>query len=133
MRMASGRSGRPRPKSCPRIDGLGAALQSPAQTVFPRSLTTGALTLTLTTARPGTNFDTTLYVLTGCPIDASVALGCNDDAPDQRLDARPHRHARGRLPGGTHRGRGERSRRGATSSGHPSLLQDSPCLRTVCS
>ena len=40
-----------------------------------------ANTLTLTTARPGTTFDTTLYVLTGCPADSSSAFGCSDDAP----------------------------------------------------
>lgn len=42
-------------------------------------LPTRANSLTLTTARPGTTFDTTMYVLTGCPIDASEALLCADD------------------------------------------------------
>lgn len=37
--------------------------------------------LTLTTARPSTGFDTTLYVLPGCPATHAEALGCSDDAP----------------------------------------------------
>jgi hypothetical protein len=37
--------------------------------------------VTLTTAQPATNFDTTLYVLPGCPDDSLGALGCSDDTP----------------------------------------------------
>jgi hypothetical protein len=37
--------------------------------------------LTLTTQLPGTDFDTNIYVLTGCAADSSAALGCNDDIP----------------------------------------------------
>jgi hypothetical protein len=44
-------------------------------------LTANAPTLTLTTARPATNFDTTLYLLQGCPDDSLGALGCGDDTP----------------------------------------------------
>jgi hypothetical protein len=38
-------------------------------------------TLVLTTAAPATNFDTTIYLLTGCPDDSLGALGCSDDTP----------------------------------------------------
>jgi len=45
-------------------------------------LTNLAKKLTLTTALPGTNFDTVLYVLPGCGATGAVALGCADDAPE---------------------------------------------------
>lgn len=35
--------------------------------------------ITLTTASPGTDFDTVLYVLDGCPATSAAALACNDD------------------------------------------------------
>lgn len=44
-------------------------------------LTDRANKLTLSTVGPGTAFDTTLYVLPGCPNDVSDALGCSDDFP----------------------------------------------------
>ncbi|MFO0746322.1 MAG: hypothetical protein U1F43_11695 [Myxococcota bacterium] len=37
--------------------------------------------LTLSTEVDGTNFDTVLYVVPGCTIDSTQALGCADDAP----------------------------------------------------
>ena len=40
-----------------------------------------AARLTLSTIGPGTNFDTTLYVMPGCPNDTQDALGCSDDFP----------------------------------------------------
>jgi hypothetical protein len=44
-------------------------------------LTERAARLTLSTARPGTTFDTTLYVLLGCPADSADNFGCSDDKP----------------------------------------------------
>jgi hypothetical protein len=48
-----------------------------------------AATLTLSTEGAGTNFDTVLYLLTGCPDSSSMALGCADDVapgtPTSRL------------------------------------------------
>jgi hypothetical protein len=35
--------------------------------------------ITLTTSSPGTDFDTVLYVLDGCPETSAAALACNDD------------------------------------------------------
>jgi hypothetical protein len=37
--------------------------------------------LTLTTAQPGTTFDTTLYLLVDCSGSSIDAYGCSDDAP----------------------------------------------------
>lgn len=37
--------------------------------------------LTLSTVGPSTQFDTTMYVMEGCPDDSSRALACNDDFP----------------------------------------------------
>ena len=37
--------------------------------------------LRLTTVSPRTTFDTTMYVMPGCPDDISGALGCSDDVP----------------------------------------------------
>ncbi len=50
-------------------------------------LPVAAATLTLTTARPGTNFDTVLYLLPGAiPVPGLVtAVGCNDDLPKSSL------------------------------------------------
>lgn len=42
-------------------------------------LTQKAARLTLSTAHPGTTFDTALYLLAGCPAASIDALGCNDD------------------------------------------------------
>jgi len=42
-------------------------------------LATTANTLTLSTDNPGTDFDTVLYLLQGCPATSAAALGCNDD------------------------------------------------------
>lgn len=50
------------------------------ETIVTVRLPTRANTLTLTTARPSTNFDTTMYVLSGCPADASQAFDCSDDS-----------------------------------------------------
>ncbi len=48
-----------------------------------------AATLTLSTEGPGTNFDTVLYLLPGCPDTSAMALGCADDVapgtPTSRL------------------------------------------------
>lgn len=44
-------------------------------------LTQAASTLVITTARPATNFDTTVYLMSGCPDDSLGALGCGDDTP----------------------------------------------------
>lgn len=38
--------------------------------------------LVVSTVRPGTTFDTTLYVLDGCPASSVDAYACNDDAPE---------------------------------------------------
>jgi hypothetical protein len=52
-------------------------------------LTQPAGTLVLSTEGPGTNFDTVLYLLTGCPDTSAMALGCADDVapgtPTSRL------------------------------------------------
>ncbi len=40
-----------------------------------------AASLTITTARPETNFDTVIYVVPGCAGDTTMALACNDDNP----------------------------------------------------
>jgi len=45
-------------------------------------LTSRVAHLTLSTIGPGTNFDSTLYVMPGCPNDNADALGCNDDFPN---------------------------------------------------
>ncbi|MGC4120841.1 MAG: hypothetical protein QM765_40945 [Myxococcales bacterium] len=42
-------------------------------------LATAATRLTLSTDHPGTNFDTVLYLLPGCPNDVFGSLGCNDE------------------------------------------------------
>lgn len=42
-------------------------------------LSAAASSLTITTARPGTNFDTIVYLVPGCGAAGAVALGCNDD------------------------------------------------------
>lgn len=42
-------------------------------------LTTAATKLTLTTALPETNFDTSIYLLPSCASAGAGALGCNDD------------------------------------------------------
>jgi hypothetical protein len=44
-------------------------------------LTDRAAKLTLSTVGSGTNFDTTLYVMPGCPADSVDALACIDDTP----------------------------------------------------
>jgi len=44
-------------------------------------LPTRANKLTLSTVGAGTNFDTTMYVMPGCPADSKDALGCSDDVP----------------------------------------------------
>ncbi|MDP1823839.1 MAG: hypothetical protein Q8L48_11365 [Archangium sp.] len=44
-------------------------------------LTDRAAKLTLSTANPGTGFDTTLYVMPECPNDTQDSLGCSDDLP----------------------------------------------------
>lgn len=44
-------------------------------------LTDRATKVTLSTAGAGTSFDTTLYVMPGCPNDSRDALGCSDDFP----------------------------------------------------
>ncbi|MCC6624028.1 MAG: hypothetical protein IT385_22415 [Deltaproteobacteria bacterium] len=45
-------------------------------------LVNAAKKVTLTTALPGTNFDTVLYVLPGCGASGAEPLGCADDAPE---------------------------------------------------
>jgi hypothetical protein len=40
-----------------------------------------AARLTLSTISPGTNFDTTLYVMPGCPNNTQDVMGCSDDFP----------------------------------------------------
>lgn len=40
-----------------------------------------ANTITLSTIGPGTTFDTTLYVMPGCPNNTADVLGCSDDIP----------------------------------------------------
>jgi|CZKU01.1.fsa_nt_gi hypothetical protein len=40
-------------------------------------------TLTVSTAAPETDFDTVLYILPGCAVSTSSALGCADDSPNQ--------------------------------------------------
>jgi hypothetical protein len=50
-------------------------------------LTALASKLTLSTNRPGTNFDTTLYLLAGCPGDSTAAFGCSDDVPNNPVGA----------------------------------------------
>jgi hypothetical protein len=42
-------------------------------------LAQAAATLTLSVANPGTDFDTTMYLLPGCPSTSAGALGCDDD------------------------------------------------------
>jgi hypothetical protein len=44
-------------------------------------LAQNANTLTLSLDNPGTDFDTTLYLLPGCPTSSSGFVGCNDDSP----------------------------------------------------
>jgi hypothetical protein len=42
-------------------------------------LGTTAPTLTVSTFNPGTDFDTTLYLLRGCPATSAANLACRDD------------------------------------------------------
>lgn len=64
------------PSGCATADPIGR----PEGVVVLR-LTDRADTVRVSTAGAGTNFDTVLYVLPGCPNDTTDVLACNDDVP----------------------------------------------------
>ena len=58
---------------------VGPAAHGNPETIVRLHVSTPLPSLTISSHRPETTFDTVVYVVPGCPAESSSALGCNDD------------------------------------------------------